>query len=69
MVPGFRPQWTARKGAHELYEAYRAAGLTREDMDSGRYIRLKHIQRLLSAGRLDASLRWRPKRAGTAIVA
>jgi nucleoside-diphosphate-sugar epimerase len=69
MVPGFRPQWTARKGAQELYEAYRAAGLTREDMESGRYIRLKHIQRLLSAERLDASLRWRPQRAGTAMVA
>jgi nucleoside-diphosphate-sugar epimerase len=58
LVPGFRPQWTARKGAQELYEAYRAAGLTREDVDSGRYMRLRHIQRLLKTGRLDASSRW-----------
>jgi nucleoside-diphosphate-sugar epimerase len=69
LVPGFEPQWTARKGAQELYEAYRAIGLTREDVESGRYIRLKHIQRLLEAGRLDASLRWRPQVAGTATVA
>jgi nucleoside-diphosphate-sugar epimerase len=69
LVPSFRPQWTARKGAQELYEAYRVAGLTREDMESGRYIRLKHIQRLLKAGQLDASLRWRPERGGTAVVA
>jgi len=69
LVPGFEPQWTARKGAQELYEAYRAGGLTREDVESGRYIRLKHIQRLLEAGRLDASLRWRPQVAGTAKVA
>ena len=68
-VPAFQPQWTARKGAQELYEAYRIAGLTREDMESGRYIRLKHIQRLLKAGKLDASLRWRPERAGTPMVA
>ena len=27
MLPSFRPQWTARKGAQELYDAYRAAGL------------------------------------------
>jgi nucleoside-diphosphate-sugar epimerase len=60
LVPGFRPQWTARQGAQELYDAYRVAGLTREDVESGRYIRLRHIQRLLHAGRLDASLRWRP---------
>ena len=52
-----------------LYEAYRTIGLTREDMESGSYIRLKHIQRLLKAGLLDASLRWRPKVAGTAAVA
>jgi nucleoside-diphosphate-sugar epimerase len=69
LVPGFEPQWTARKGAKELYEAYRAIGLTREDVESGRYIRLKHIQRLLEAGRLDASLRWRPQVAGTTKVA
>ena len=28
-LPNFRPQWTARKGAQELYDAYRAAGLDR----------------------------------------
>jgi len=59
LVPGFQPQWTARKGAQELYEAYRSKGLTREDVESSRYIRLKHIQCLLQAGQLDASLRWR----------
>jgi nucleoside-diphosphate-sugar epimerase len=69
LVPGFRPQWTARKGAQELYEAYRAVGLTREDVESGRYIRLKHIQRLMKAGQLDASLRRRPERAGATMVA
>ena len=40
MLPSFRPQWTARKGAQELYDAYRAAGLRAEDMESGRYVRL-----------------------------
>jgi nucleoside-diphosphate-sugar epimerase len=63
LLPGFRPQWTARQGAQELYDAYRVARLTREDMESGRYIRLRHIQRLLSAGQLDASLRWRRRPA------
>jgi nucleoside-diphosphate-sugar epimerase len=58
LVPHFSPQWTPRQGAQELHEAYRAADLTREDVESGRYIRLKHIQRLLKTGQLDASLRW-----------
>jgi len=58
-LPGFRPQWTARKGAQELLDAYRAAGLTAEDMNGGRYFRITTIQRLLDAGKLDLSLRWK----------
>ena len=57
-LPGFRPQWTARRGTLELYDAYRAAGLTREDLGGSRYTRLKHIRNLLKNGHLDASLRW-----------
>jgi nucleoside-diphosphate-sugar epimerase len=56
-LPNFRPQWTARKGAQELYDAYRAAGLTFEDVECGRYARIHNIQRRLKAGDLDASLR------------
>jgi nucleoside-diphosphate-sugar epimerase len=58
LVPGFRPQWTARTGAKELYDAYRAAGLTADHLKQGRYLRLAQIKRLLKDGKLDASLRW-----------
>jgi len=58
VLPGFQPQWTARKGAQELLDAYRAAGLTKEDLQGGRYFRINSIQRLLKAGQLDASLHW-----------
>ncbi len=57
-LPSFRPQWTARKGAQELYDAYRAAGLTAEEMKDGRYFRINRIQHLLKVGQLDASLHW-----------
>jgi nucleoside-diphosphate-sugar epimerase len=57
-LPSFRPQWTARKGAQELYDAYRAAGLTAEDLNKGRYFRINHIRGLLASGKLDSSLRW-----------
>jgi nucleoside-diphosphate-sugar epimerase len=63
-VPGFRPQWTARQGAQELYNAYRAASLTLEDRESGRYVRISHIQRLLKSGELDASLRRKVPQSG-----
>jgi nucleoside-diphosphate-sugar epimerase len=56
-VPSFQPQWTARKGAQELYNAYRAVGLTSDDLESGRYNRLRQVRRLLDSGKIDSSLR------------
>lgn len=58
LLPNFKPEWTARKGAQELYDAYRAVGLRAEDLQGDRYIRLRHIRRLLENGQLDSSLRW-----------
>ncbi len=58
-LPGFRPQWTARKGAQELYDSFRANGLTADELRGGRYFRINHIQRLLESGKLDHSLRWK----------
>jgi nucleoside-diphosphate-sugar epimerase len=58
VLPGFQPQWTARKGAQELYDAYRAVGLTSADVEGGRYIRMRRIQDLLKTGDLQKSLRW-----------
>jgi nucleoside-diphosphate-sugar epimerase len=68
-LPGFRPQWTARKGAQELYDAYRAAGLTFQDLERGRYMRINSIRKLMEAGRLNASLRWCERPAEAAAVA
>jgi nucleoside-diphosphate-sugar epimerase len=68
VLPGFRPNWTARKGAQELYDAYRAAALTAQDLERGRYLRINHIQRLLKAGQLDTSLRWTRQLVETAVV-
>jgi nucleoside-diphosphate-sugar epimerase len=57
-VPKFEPQWNARKGAQELFDAYRAVGLRSEDVQCGRYIRIRHIQNLLKTRDLQNSLRW-----------
>lgn len=69
VLPGFEAQWTARKGAQELYDSYRAAGLTLEDVEHGRYVRIRHIQRLRKDGRLDASLRWSRQPAEATVLA
>jgi nucleoside-diphosphate-sugar epimerase len=59
MLPGFQPQWDARRGARELYEAYRKVDLRLEDFEGPRYKRIDHIQGLLASGRLDTNLRWK----------
>jgi nucleoside-diphosphate-sugar epimerase len=55
-VLGFKAQWTAPKGAQELYDSYCRAGLT--DQQRSSYLRIATIQGLLKKGTLDASLHW-----------
>jgi nucleoside-diphosphate-sugar epimerase len=69
LLPGFKPQWTAREGAQELYDAYCGAGLRADDVQRRRYIRISHIRRLLSNGQLDCSLRRTYQPAETAVSA
>jgi nucleoside-diphosphate-sugar epimerase len=57
-VPAFRPQWTVRRGIAQLYAAFREAGLTREQFLGDKYLRIRHIHKLQSQGRLDQDLRW-----------
>jgi nucleoside-diphosphate-sugar epimerase len=54
-IPGFKTEWTVRRGAEELYASFVENGLTKE-MFAG-YVRLKRIQELLASGRLDETLR------------
>jgi nucleoside-diphosphate-sugar epimerase len=51
--------WNAERGARELVDAYRTVGLTRDDFDGDRYIRIRRILSLRSHGDLDDNLRWR----------
>jgi nucleoside-diphosphate-sugar epimerase len=59
MLPTFTPQWNARRGAQQLYDAYREVGLCLDDFEGPRYKRIDHIKQLLSSGRLDTGLRWK----------
>ncbi|MCS0493960.1 SDR family oxidoreductase [Ancylobacter sp. MQZ15Z-1] len=57
-LPEFQPQWTARRGVEQLYEAYRQVGVSVEDFEGPRFRRIDTLKRLIAEGRLDASLRW-----------
>jgi len=54
-IPGFRTEWTVRKGAEEMYAQMVDNKITREVFDG--YTRLKRIQALLASGQVDGSLR------------
>lgn len=56
-VLGFKPKWDVRRGAEQLFEAYRTSGLTLEEFEGPRYQRISHVRHLMSEGRVDARLR------------
>jgi hypothetical protein len=58
-LPEFQPQWSAKRGAEQLYAAYLKTGLCLEDFEGPKYKRIAHIQQLLEQGSLDSSLRWK----------
>ena len=58
-LAAFEPMWTVLDGIEELYEAYKANNLTLEDLEGSRYLRIKHIRRLMAADQIDVALRWK----------
>jgi len=58
LLPGFKPQWDARRGAKDLYDTYRAVGLKLEDFEGPRFRRIDQIRSLLGSGHLGKDLRW-----------
>ena len=57
-LPAFKPKWDARRGARELYEAYKKYGITLEDFEGPRYQRIGHIHKLFDEGVLDSDMRF-----------
>lgn len=59
VLPGFQPQWDARRGAQQLFDAYRSVGLVLGDFEGPRYRRIDQLKRLMAEGHLGPDLRWR----------
>ncbi|NEB76748.1 SDR family oxidoreductase [Streptomyces sp. SID14478] len=57
-IPGFDCEWTVKRGALELCDAYRNFGLTREDFEQ-RFTRLAVLRAASEAGAVDDTLRRR----------
>ena len=50
--PDLELDWEAERGARELVDAYRQVGLTQEDFEGDRYVRLRRLESLLEANEL-----------------
>ena len=59
ILPAAAPQWTVRRGAEELRDAYARNDLTFEQFTGTRFLRIMRVQALQAAGRLDDDLRLR----------
>ena len=55
--PDLNLRWSVREGVGELVAAYTKYGLTYDDFVSSRFVRLRRIRELLSAGIVDQMLR------------
>jgi nucleoside-diphosphate-sugar epimerase len=64
LLPGFHPQWDARRGAEDLHAAYRGARLSLEDGEGPRFKRIDHLKHLIAVGSVDATLRWKADARG-----
>jgi len=57
VLPAFKPRWDARRGAEQLYEAYRRSNVTLEEFEGPRFQRIGHIKHLMANGLLDGRMR------------
>jgi len=55
---GFKPQWTARRGIEQLFEAYKQSNITLEDFEGPKYKRISHIKELIEEHKLGKDFRW-----------
>lgn len=58
VLPAYQPVWTVQKGIEELHAAYKSIDLKQEDLEGSRYLRIKHITKLIDRDELDTNLRW-----------
>jgi nucleoside-diphosphate-sugar epimerase len=60
ILPDFKCEWTAEKGAAQLHNVFTQTGMTAETFKDDPYTRLKMLMKLKRLSLLDEKLYWRP---------
>jgi nucleoside-diphosphate-sugar epimerase len=58
-LPGFRPQWNARRGAEQLYELFKRIEMSKDTYEFRAFTRLKQLRYLKQTNQVDDNLFWR----------
>jgi nucleoside-diphosphate-sugar epimerase len=58
-LPGFRAQWSARRGAEQLYELFSRIEMSKDTYEFRAFTRLKQLRYLQQTGQVDENLFWR----------
>jgi nucleoside-diphosphate-sugar epimerase len=58
-LPGFRTEWTARRGAEQLYELFKRIEMSKDTYEFRAFTRLKQLRYLQQTGQVDGDLYWR----------
>lgn len=58
-LPGFRTEWTARRGAAQLYELFKRIEMSKDTYEFRAFTRLKQLRYLQQTGQVDSELFWR----------
>jgi len=59
-LPEFRCQWTAERGAQQLFEVFERIGLTKEMFFFRAFTRIEQLKHLLAQQQIDNRFYWRP---------
>jgi nucleoside-diphosphate-sugar epimerase len=66
LLPAFEPQWTIARGIEQLARDMHDIGLSTEDFEGPRYVRVAKVRSLMASGMLDDDLRMRAASAAPA---
>ena len=58
-LPEFRPAWDVRRGAVEIYDAFRRCRLDRTLFEGRHLVRLAQVRYLMDSAQVTSDLRWR----------
>ena len=58
-LPGFKAQWSAKRGAEQLYELFKRIEMSPETYAFRAFTRLKQLRYLMHTGQVDENLFWR----------